>query len=89
MPTYEYRCTACGHAFERFQKISDPPVRVCPECGEKAVEKQISSGAGLLFKGPGFYATDYRSPGPGARPGKNDSEGKSKTSESGGATPDE
>jgi len=62
MPTYEYRCTACGHAFERFQKINDRPVRVCPECGEEAVEKQISAGAGLLFKGPGFYATDYRSP---------------------------
>jgi putative FmdB family regulatory protein len=62
MPTYEYRCAACGHDFERFQKINDPPVRTCPECGSKDVEKQISSGAGLLFKGPGFYATDYRSP---------------------------
>jgi putative FmdB family regulatory protein len=88
MPTYEYLCRACGHAFERFQKINDPPVEVCPECGEKAVEKQISAGAGLLFKGPGFYATDYRSPGPGVRPGKTDSETKDPKPESGGGDSD-
>jgi len=60
MPTYEYRCTACGHEFERFQKMSDPRVRTCPECKKRKVERRISSGGGLLFKGPGFYATDYR-----------------------------
>ncbi|HFE52978.1 MAG TPA: hypothetical protein ENK07_06020 [Bacteroidetes bacterium] len=60
MPTYEYRCTECGHRFEVFQMISDPPVDQCPVCGGR-VEKLISAGAGLLFKGSGFYITDYRS----------------------------
>lgn len=60
MPTYEYKCAACDHAFERFQKISDRPVRTCPECGKRRVRRLISAGGGLVFKGPGFYATDYR-----------------------------
>lgn len=60
MPTYEYKCNACDHVFERFQKISDRPVRTCPECGKRRVRRLISSGGGLVFKGPGFYATDYR-----------------------------
>ena len=59
MPTYEYRC-ANGHTFEQFQKISEPPVEVCPQCGA-AAERVLSGGAGLLFKGSGFYITDYRS----------------------------
>lgn len=59
MPTYEYRCPK-GHAFDVFQKMSDEPVATCPECGEKA-ERLLSAGAGLLFKGEGFYITDYRS----------------------------
>ena len=67
MPTYEYRCDACGHAFERFQKINDDPVRTCPDCGEDEVERLISPGGGLVFKGSGFYATDYRDSGPGGR----------------------
>jgi putative FmdB family regulatory protein len=64
MPTYEYVCEACGHEFERFQKMSDDPVRKCPECGRLEVRRRISSGGGILFKGPGFYATDYRKPQP-------------------------
>jgi putative FmdB family regulatory protein len=60
MPTYEYECAACGHAFERFQSMRDEPVQTCPECGG-AVRRLISTGGGLVFKGPGFYATDYRS----------------------------
>jgi putative FmdB family regulatory protein len=59
MPTYEYRCPK-GHVFDVFQKMSDEPVATCPECGESA-ERQISAGAGFLFKGEGFYITDYRS----------------------------
>jgi putative FmdB family regulatory protein len=59
MPTYEYRCPK-GHEFEEFQRMSDPPVAACPECGAQA-ERLLSAGAGLLFKGSGFYITDYRS----------------------------
>jgi len=59
MPTYEYRCPR-GHEFELFQRMSDPPQAECPECGA-AAERVLSGGAGLLFKGSGFYITDYRS----------------------------
>ena len=59
MPTYEYRCPK-GHEFEKFQRMSDAPGADCPECGE-ASERVLSGGAGLLFKGEGFYITDYRS----------------------------
>jgi len=69
MPTYEYRCGACGHAFERFQKMSDDPIRSCPECGEEEAERLISPGGGLVFKGSGFYATDYRDPPPSRKGG--------------------
>ncbi|MCY3699391.1 MAG: zinc ribbon domain-containing protein [Gemmatimonadetes bacterium] len=62
LPTYEYRCRGCGHDFERFQRMSDAPIRVCPVCGEERVERLISAGGGIVFKGPGFYATDYRQP---------------------------
>jgi putative FmdB family regulatory protein len=60
MPTYEYRCPACQHEFEKLQKMSEEPVAACPECGA-AAERLLSGGAGLLFKGSGFYITDYRS----------------------------
>lgn len=60
MPTYEYRCPK-GHLFEVHQRISDEPGAPCPECGRPA-QRQISAGAGFLFKGDGFYVTDYRSP---------------------------
>ena len=60
MPTYEYKCTACGHAFERFQSIKAAPIKKCPECGKSKVKRLIGMGAGLLFKGSGFYITDYR-----------------------------
>jgi putative FmdB family regulatory protein len=59
MPTYEYECTNCGYSFEAFQKITDPPFKTCPKCNNK-VRRLISSGAGIIFKGTGFYATDYR-----------------------------
>jgi putative FmdB family regulatory protein len=63
MPTYEYKCDACGVEFERFQSIKAAPVKVCPECKKAKVRRLISSGAGLIFKGSGFYITDYRSDG--------------------------
>jgi len=59
MPTYEYRCPK-GHEFDLFQRMSDDPRAACPECGESA-ERLMSGGAGLIFKGEGFYITDYRS----------------------------
>lgn len=59
MPTYEYECTHCGHSFELFQKITDKPINKCPKCN-KEVKRLIGSGAGIIFKGSGFYATDYR-----------------------------
>src|SRR5262245_44015693 len=68
MPTYEYACSKCGHEFEKFQSIADKPLTVCPKdlCAQKKwgkgkVQKKISAGAGLIFKGSGFYITDYRS----------------------------
>ena len=64
MPTYEYRCRACGHAFEAFQKISDAPIETCPKCEASEAERLISAGGGLVFRGSGFYATDYRQDGP-------------------------
>lgn len=65
MPTYEYRCTE-GHNFEQIQKMSELPILVCPVCGAAAV-RAISGGAGLIFKGTGFYITDYGKDGKGAR----------------------
>ena len=61
MPTYEYACPDCEHEFETFQSITAKPIRKCPECGKRKVQRLISGGAGLLFKGSGFYITDYRS----------------------------
>ena len=58
MPLYEYQCAACGHRFEQIQKFSDPPVEVCPSCGEREVSKLLSSPA-IQFKGSGWYITDY------------------------------
>jgi putative FmdB family regulatory protein len=61
MPTYDYQCEACEHAFELFQGISDPVKRKCPECGRLRLRRLFGTGAALLFKGSGFYQTDYRS----------------------------
>ncbi|MEN9979490.1 MAG: zinc ribbon domain-containing protein [candidate division WOR-3 bacterium] len=60
MPTYEYHCKRCGHRFSQFQRITEPPVKKCPKCGKNGkVERLISGGSGLIFKGSGFYITDY------------------------------
>ena len=61
MPTYDYECEACGETFEKFQSITAPAIRKCPLCGKLAVRRLIGAGAGVIFKGSGFYQTDYRS----------------------------
>lgn len=60
MPTYEYECSRCSHRFEKFQNIKDRPLQRCPKCRGK-IRRLIGTGAGVIFKGAGFYATDYRS----------------------------
>lgn len=82
MPTYEYECQKCGHRFEEFQSMKDEPLKKCPQCKGK-VKRLIGAGAGFLFKGSGFYITDYRSSGysekkkkdAGASPGGGESSG--------------
>ena len=59
MPTYDYACVHCGHSFELFQKITDKQIEKCPKCNKK-VKRLIGTGSGIIFKGSGFYATDYR-----------------------------
>ncbi len=73
MPTYDYKCPDCGHTFEAFQSISAKPIKVCPECGKRKVKRLIGAGGGLIFKGSGFYLTDY------ARKGEGKSEAKAET----------
>ena len=63
MPTYAYVCQNCQHEFDAFQSIKAKPLRVCPACGQTALKRLIGSGAGIIFKGSGFYCTDYRSDG--------------------------
>ena len=61
MPTYDYECKECGHEFEKFQPITASAIRKCPSCGKLKVRRLIGIGAGVIFKGSGFYQTDYRS----------------------------
>lgn len=61
MPTYEYICRSCDHEFEVFQSMTESVKRKCPKCGKNALERKIGLGAAILFKGSGFYETDYRS----------------------------
>jgi putative FmdB family regulatory protein len=61
MPTYEYLCKACGHRFDELQSFSEPTLTKCPACKKKKLERQIGTGAAIIFKGAGFYQTDYRS----------------------------
>jgi len=63
MPTYDYVCDACEHAFEEFQSMSAKQLKKCPECGKNKLRRLIGTGAGVIFKGSGFYETDYRSDG--------------------------
>ncbi len=61
MPTYDYQCDACQHEFELFQRISEDPIRKCPECKKNKLRRLFGTGAAVVFKGSGFYETDYRS----------------------------
>ena len=61
MPTYDYQCDACGHTFEEFQSMKDEPLKKCPACKKNKLRRLIGTGAAVLFKGSGFYQTDYRS----------------------------
>ena len=61
MPTYDYECKNCGHRFEAFQGITAEPLKKCPDCGKMKLVRLIGGGAGIIFKGSGFYATDYKS----------------------------
>ena len=61
MPTYEYHCDACEHHFDEFQSINDKPLKKCPECGKSRLRRIFGAGAAVIFKGAGFYQTDYRS----------------------------
>lgn len=80
MPTYEYECNKCNEHFEMFQNMTEKPIRTCPKCGGD-VKRLIGKGSGIIFKGSGFYATDYRKKSPSKEPACPES-GKSKACES-------
>ena len=94
MPTYDYECTACGHTYELFQAITAKPEKKCPSCGRRTARRLIGAGAGIIFKGSGFYQTDYRSESynqaakaeaeAASGVGKKDKSAETKTSESKG-----
>jgi putative FmdB family regulatory protein len=68
MPTYEYFCRLCNHRFERFQSIRAEPVKICPVCDSDQVERILAGGIGLIFRGKGFYITDYKKSGTESKP---------------------
>ena len=87
MPTYDYECDACKHAFEHYQGINDPKLRKCPECGKLKLRRLLGMGAAVVFKGSGFYQTDYRSESykkskEADKPKESSSENKSQSTES-------
>ncbi len=84
MPTYEYVCQKCDHAFEAFQSMSDAPLKKCPKCKKAALKRLVGTGAGLIFKGTGFYITDYKNKGGGKKEGGEAQGGESKGAESKG-----
>ncbi len=77
MPTYEYACQSCDHEFEQFQSMNDEPLKKCPKCGKKRLKRLVGGGAGLIFKGTGFYITDYKK-----KTGGEPKAGEAKTGES-------
>lgn len=79
MPTYEYACQKCGHEFEQFQSMRDEPLKKCPKCKKAGLKRLVGSGAGLIFKGSGFYITDYKNKSGGE---KKDGGGEARTGDS-------
>lgn len=79
MPTYDYECQDCGHQFEKFQPITAAPVRKCPDCGKRKAKRLPGIGAGVIFKGAGFYQTDYRGSSYREQAEKEKSSGKSES----------
>lgn len=80
MPTYDYRCTACGHTFDELQKFSDPVLTKCPACKKNKLERLFGGGGAIIFKGGGFYETDYRRAG--EKPEGGDKSGEAKETKS-------
>ncbi len=85
MPTYEYACPKCGHEFEQFQSMRDEPLKKCPKCKKTGVKRLVGGGAGLIFKGTGFYITDYKKKSSGG--GEGGGESKSSSSDAKPAAP--
>ena len=82
MPTYEYACPKCGHTFEVFQSMKDAPLTKCPACKKTGVKRLLGTGAGLIFKGSGFYITDYKKSSGGAAGGESKGAAKADKKES-------
>ena len=80
MPTYEYVCAKCAHEMESFQSMNAAPLKKCPACGRATLKRKIGGGAGLIFKGTGFYITDYKKSSPGPK-GAGDSPAKPKAAD--------
>lgn len=88
MPTYEYQCDACEHAFEQYQAITAAPLKKCPECGKSKLRRLMGAGGGIIFKGSGFYQTDYRSDGYKKAAEADSSGGKKEATDSGSKSAD-
>jgi putative FmdB family regulatory protein len=90
MPTYEYKCRECGHAFDEYQRMTADPLVVCPKCGKHALKRVMGTGGGLIFKGSGFYQTDYKKNGssPSTSTAKKSSAPETKTAEAKPNTPE-
>ncbi|MGB2868362.1 MAG: FmdB family zinc ribbon protein [Bacteroidota bacterium] len=79
MPTYDYVCKECGHAFEEYQLMNAERLMVCPNCGKPALKRLMGSGAGMLFKGSGYYQTDYKKSNGSGSPAKDSTKPEKKT----------